>query len=157
MPRLRPEPVSGATRLEDGMADKIMVDRRFYVSGDRQMVREPDGIIHEADPNDPDLLTRARRLLERLSEPDMILGCEHGVPLSDPCAACGRATLDAAWAEAEATLPEYYQLALTKKSEVAFLAEAMRSVFGVPQEAVQAMADTPAAALRTLAARLREL
>ncbi len=104
MPRLRPEPVSGATRLEDGMSDfdeKPVTYRTRIVGG----VSVPYLTDEDAE--------RLRRMMAP-PEPDMVLDCEHGAALTDPCAACGRATLDAAWAEAQS-------IARAKRREVVSL------------------------------------
>ena len=65
-------------------------------------------------------------------------------------------SLDAAWAEAEAALPEGYTLTLTFQRLRTVWAEARRGVLDDYQQFGEE-ADTPAAALRALAAKLREV
>lgn len=61
--------------------------------------------------------------------------------------------LDAAWAEAVAALPEGWDMAVG--IEGGYYAMAGPSAFTWPPTVVREKADTPAAALRALAARLR--
>lgn len=118
-----------------------MSERRFYIdtASDpwRQIVVEPDGTIHEADPDDPDLIAaiRARDEREALElEPD---------------------SLDAAWAEAEAALPpigeDEWGFAVSPVTM-----EGQRVYRAVAWNVDRVDGPTPAAALRALAAKLRE-
>ena len=72
-------------------------------------------------------------------------------------------SLDAAWSEAEAALPEGYVIESVSRQrswwgvdEKAWTAEAAEQADGGDWPAIFGDGDTPAAALRALAARLRE-
>jgi hypothetical protein len=55
-----------------------MSERRFYMNGTRQMVGEPDGSVHEADPNDPDLRAALDRQAEWIS-----VDIDDGIPAGE--------------------------------------------------------------------------
>jgi len=65
-------------------------------------------------------------------------------------------SLDAAWAEAEAALPEGWQLRGVERQGVKWLANADEPR-GAAWNVAHAYAETPAAVLRALAAKLREV
>ena len=135
-----------------------MSERRFWMDGLRTMVAGPGELPHEADLNDPDLgAVLARQWWKNLAEPQMVV-----VPAPD--------SLEAAWAEAEASLPEDWGLNLeagthgrrdlyTASARYCYSLRHYRENVGpsryVPFE--MAHSDTPAAALRALAAKLRQL
>lgn len=86
---------------------------------------------------------------------------QHEIPLAvtdaDGCVAVILGDLDAAWAEAEAALPEGWIFGVLARGDQ-YLAEAWEDdeAYASGDSAAEAYADTPAAALRALAAKLRE-
>lgn len=80
----------------------------------------------------------------------------HGpcVAATSPAATAG---LDAAWAEAEAALPEGWGLSVAlEREDGQATARAGRIAFSWPPEVISTIGPTPKAALHALAARLRE-
>ena len=128
-----------------------MNERRFYIDGDRQMVAGPGEPPHEADPDDPDLMLIRSRMatLPVETDPTRLVWLTAD-------------SLDSAWAEAEAALPEGWEIdgiyrvvartSLDREWEV----EAHESDWQGAEDSHYARGATPAAALRALAANLRE-
>jgi hypothetical protein len=109
-----------------------------------------------------------KRLLTRPPKP-CDCGLEHAILAIEAEAAtlaAERSTgLDVAWAEAEAALPEGWRASLNSHPRSMDLAQryvaVARPIYsdwseGSPPDPIRLWADTPAAALRALAARLRE-
>lgn len=140
-----------------------MNERRFYIDGDRQMVAGPGEPSHEADPDDPDLL-RAQTFRKARLETGDVIHTDLG-PLVIPEGMGGHYvvadSLDAAWAEAEAALPEGWALTLTPDTTEpdTYVAEGRpRDPFDSTRtgDLAWGAGPTPAAALRALAAQLRQ-
>ena len=161
--------------------------RMFYIDGRRQMVTELDGTSREADPDDPELIaldTKIRGYLDAdlsgapadaswLDGWPMFLtahardmhGCTHLGPPGDGTAEGAAAAilgareayeLGAAWAEAEAALPEHSVLDLMRFTDAVPYVAIVKDGENLPCLA-SANGHSPAAALRALAAKLRQL
>lgn len=131
MPRLSPQPMVGATRLEDGMAIDVrklarVIDRLDCIVGDGE---EPTGVRLGLDYGTAEEWAEAITALYHA--PD---------------------SLRAAWAEAEATLPDLTHLRVEGKPGNYLAAE----IDYAGHDWHRYVAPTPEAALRGLTAMLRE-
>jgi hypothetical protein len=137
--RMSPDALE-ACATEAGIAYRSLVAERTMILGYPVVVDTsllPDTIVAESERK------------------PMTTGFAPVIPELDWLAGLTDKVLGDAWDEAEGALPEGWRLVLTRQSEVSYMAEAVRLLWGVPQEVEQGASDTPAGALAALSTRLR--